>query len=102
MNIQMLFDHLNDIVENYLALDKAQTSTGGIELNAKKMGVDVAKDGKGIEIKYDAAMIAEFQRGNFTGVVPVIMGIQAISSALLILGLSPRKEDEERQKIAGV
>ena len=64
------------------------------------MGLDVAKDGKGVEIKYDAAMVAEFQRGDFTGVVPVIMGIRAIPSALPILGLLPRKEDEQHQELA--
>ena len=82
--------------------DQAQIAPGGIELNAKKMGIDVAKDGKGVEIKYDAAMIAEFERRNFSGVVPVIMSIRAISSALPILGLLPRKEDEKHQELAGV
>jgi len=60
---------------------------GGIDLNAKNMGLDVTKDGKGIEMKFDPAMVAEFQSGNFAGVEGIILRIVPIASPLPILGL---------------
>ena len=91
----MLFDADGDFFLAKLA-DQAQLTPGGIELNSKKMGMDVAKDGRGIEIKYDAAMVAEFERGNFTGVVPEIMSIRAIPSALPILGFEMEPVDDKK------
>jgi hypothetical protein len=60
---------------------------GGIDLNAKNMGLDIAKDGKGIQMKFDPAMVAEFQKGNFAGVEGIILRIVPIQSPLPILGL---------------
>jgi len=65
----------------------ALASPGGIDLNAKNMGLDVTKDGQGIEMKFDPAMVAEFQKGNFTGVEGIILKIVPIQSPLPILGL---------------
>ncbi len=55
---------------------------GGIDLNAKNMGMNVTRDGKGIAMKLDPAMIADFQRGDLTGVVPVILQIVPIQNPL--------------------
>ncbi|MEI8012987.1 MAG: hypothetical protein WCI27_11020, partial [Candidatus Omnitrophota bacterium] len=66
--------------------DKAMTP-GGIDLNARNMGLDVDKDGKGVDMKFDPAMIAEFQQGNFTGVEGIILRIVPLQSPLPILGL---------------
>ncbi len=60
---------------------------GGIALNGKLMDLDVAKDGKGVEMKFDPIMVAEFQRGNFTGVEGVILNIVPMVSPLSLLGL---------------
>lgn len=60
---------------------------GGIDLNAKNMEMDLAKEGKGVEMKLDPAMLAEFQQGNFTGVKGVILSIVAIQNPLAMLGL---------------
>lgn len=60
---------------------------GGIDLNAKNMGLDIAKDGKGIQMKFDPAMVAEFQKGNFSGVEGIILRIVPIQSPLPMLGL---------------
>lgn len=60
---------------------------GGIALNGKLMDLDVAKDGKGVEMKFDPDMVAEFQRGNFTGVEGVILNIVPMVSPLSLLGL---------------
>ncbi|NTV29284.1 MAG: hypothetical protein HGA80_04300 [Candidatus Omnitrophica bacterium] len=71
--------------------DKAMN--GGIDLNAKNMGLDVAKDGKGIEMKFDPAMVAEFQKGNFAGVEGIILRIVPIQSPLPILGLETSRTE---------
>jgi|GEM_PF-3720603 len=62
---------------------------GGIALNARNMALDVAKDGKGIEMQLDPVLVAEFRRGNFSGVVPIIIRIVPLQSPLPMLGLNP-------------
>jgi hypothetical protein len=57
---------------------------GGIDLDAKNMGLDVIRDGKGIEMNFDPAMVAEFQKGNFTGVEGIILRIVPIRNPLMI------------------
>ncbi len=66
---------------------KANVVDGGIDLNAKKMDLDVAKDGKGVAMNFDPAMVAEFRKGNFTGVEGIILKIVPIANPLLLLGL---------------
>jgi hypothetical protein len=70
-------------------------SPGGIDLNAKNLSWDIAKDSKGIDMKFDPAMIAEFQRGDFSGIVPVIISIKPIASALPILGLAGSQSTQQ-------
>ena len=88
---------LQDIVYVDAAMKAAEefVPTGGIDLNARKMGLDVTKDGKGVEIKYDAAMVAEFRRGNFTGVEAFILRITPIQSVLPILGFENPVDDKK-------
>ncbi len=69
------------------AMNVDEVIRGGIDLNAKNMGLDVTKDGNGVEIKFDPAMVAEFQQGDFSGIVPVIIRITPIDNVLPILGL---------------
>ncbi|MBI4309024.1 MAG: hypothetical protein HY591_01700 [Candidatus Omnitrophica bacterium] len=69
---------------------------GGIDLNAKKMGLDVDQEGKSVQVKFDAAMMAEFQQGNFTGVRAVIRRIVPIASPLPILGLEMGPADKKK------
>ncbi|MBF0387833.1 MAG: hypothetical protein HQL20_08260 [Candidatus Omnitrophica bacterium] len=65
----------------------ARQDLGGIDLNARKMGLDVAREGRGINMKFDPAMIAQFQNGDFAGVSGVILRIVPIQDPLLIMGL---------------
>ena len=58
---------------------QSASKNGGIDLNGKKMGLDVVRDDKGVEMKIDPAMIAEFQKGDFTGVEGVILKITPFS-----------------------
>ncbi len=71
---------------------------GGIDLNAGKMELDVAGNGKKLEMKIDPAMVAEFQQGNFSGVVPVIIQITPILNPLMTLGLYVDEVDVQRLK----
>ena len=59
------------------------------------------KSGGGVDIKFNPAMIAQFERGDFKGIVPVITGITPITipGISLLLGL---REDEENEKLAKV
>jgi len=52
------------------------------------MSLDIAKNGKGVEMNVDAAMLAQFRRGDFTGIMPIIINITPITSALPILGMA--------------
>ena len=58
---------------------------GGIDLNSKNMAMSVSGDK--IDIKFDPAMVAQFQRGDFSGVRPQILSITPIASVYPLLGL---------------
>ena len=87
---------LKDRVERHaLEVDEALLSKGGIDLNADKMILDVDKSSTGVDIKFDPAMVAEFEAGDFTGVVPVILQIVPLASPLPLLGMEPAGKEEE-------
>ncbi len=71
------------------AMKANEAFPGGIDLNAKNMSLDVS--GQGIDMKFDPAMVAEFQKGNFTGVEGIILRIVPIQSPLSLFGLEPQK-----------
>ncbi|MFH0754556.1 MAG: hypothetical protein V2A70_08325 [Candidatus Omnitrophota bacterium] len=60
---------------------------GGIDLNTKHMEISIDREGPGVEMSVDPAVVAQFQRGDFTGIVPVIVSIVPVSSALSVLGM---------------
>ena len=75
------------------SLDKAQKMPvakvdGGIDINGKNLTLDVTREGKGIEMKLDPVIVARFERGDFTGVVPVILKVTPLASPLPLLGMS--------------
>ncbi|MBF0522343.1 MAG: hypothetical protein HQL24_04715 [Candidatus Omnitrophica bacterium] len=79
--------------------DKAMATPGGIDLNAKNLDMNVSKEGNGIEIKFDPAMVEQFKRGDFSGIVPVIIRITPIESPFPLLGLEvPREKAIEVSK----
>lgn len=79
--------------------DKAMnfSPTGGIDLNAKNLQMDI--NGEPINLKFDPSMMAQFQRGDFSGVVPVIIQITPIQNPLPLLGINPGKEEEALTKV---
>jgi len=66
---------------------KQPWAQGGIDLNAKNMGLDVTRQGNGVNMNFDPAMAAEFQKGNFAGVEGIILRIVPIQNPLPMLGL---------------
>ncbi|MBF0619317.1 MAG: hypothetical protein HQL19_04035 [Candidatus Omnitrophica bacterium] len=75
--------HLLKIVREYgKPSESAMLTPGGIDLNVRKMSLDISKDGKGVAMSFDPAMVAEFQKGNFTGVAGVILRIVPIQNPL--------------------
>ncbi len=80
-----------------MASDKAalaeSANQGGIDFGADKL--NLKESGGAINIKFDKAMIEQFNRGDFTGVRPVILNVTTIPSVLPLLGLSPGREEEQ-------
>ena len=76
-----------DRIMNVVLGQEAAMTNGGIDLNVKKMGLDVTKEGQGIRMTLDPAMVQQFQSGDFSGVAPVILQITPISGPAAILGL---------------
>jgi hypothetical protein len=64
-----------------------QDTVGGIDLDAGNMSLDVARQGRGIEMKLDPALLAKFRRGDFSGIVPHIVSVTQVASPGLILGI---------------
>ncbi len=71
---------------------------GGIDLNARNMGLEVARDGKGVDMKFDPAMVAEFQKGDFTGVEGIILRIVPLQSPFQALGMEASPAGDELAK----
>jgi len=69
-----------------LAMTPASITNGGIDMTGSKMSMDIANEGKDIQMNLDPAMVAEFRKGNFTGIEGIIIRIVPIDSPLSILG----------------
>ncbi|MBF0330683.1 MAG: GGDEF domain-containing protein [Candidatus Omnitrophica bacterium] len=66
-------------------VDNAALPVGGIDLNARKMGLDIEKVGPGMAMTFDPAMLLKFRSVDFTGVVPVILKVAPIQGLSDIL-----------------
>ncbi len=62
---------------------------GGIDLKTSDLKMNIEKQGKGIQMNLDPALLKQFQSANFTGVVPVIIKITPIIGAMSLLGIDP-------------
>jgi hypothetical protein len=78
----------------------AMEAPGGIDLNAKNFTTTVT--GETIDIQFNPDMVEQFKQGDFKGIAPVIINITPISSILPLLGMSPRREEQEELAAAGV
>ena len=77
--------------------DNNTTSTGGIDLNSRSLQMDI--DGETIDLKFDPAMAAQFQREDFSGVEPIIIQIVPVQNPLALLGVNAGKEEEALAKV---
>ncbi|MFH0753685.1 MAG: hypothetical protein V2A70_03890 [Candidatus Omnitrophota bacterium] len=62
--------------------EQEKMTPGGIDFNAARLGLDIVRDGRRMEMKIDPALMADFQRGDFSGVVPVILQMVPIHNPL--------------------
>jgi len=62
---------------------------GGIDLNPQAMGLDISRNGNGVEMFSDPAMAARLGKGHFGGVIPVILNIMPVHDPLSAFGLNP-------------
>ncbi len=73
------------------------STRGGIDLDRSKMQMNVRKDGQGVEVKFDSAMIERIKREGFDGLEFTIQSIMPVSNLPMLLGL--RKEEERLAQI---
>ncbi len=65
------------------------TGKGGIDLNTAKTDFSVQKEGAGVQMTVDAAMIERIKREGIDSLRPVIHQITPIESIWPILGIPP-------------
>ncbi|MDO8675934.1 MAG: hypothetical protein Q7K71_07495 [Candidatus Omnitrophota bacterium] len=77
------------------------TTPGGIDLNRARMQMNVRKEGQGVQMQFDPAMIERIKRDGFDGLEFQINTIIPITNLPLLLGL---REDEQQghPQLAGV
>ena len=75
--------------------DKAMLSedVGGIDMN----NINVDRQGAGVDIHFDMEAIQPIIDMGIDGFTPVIINITPLNSVLPLLGLQPRREEEEFQ-----
>jgi len=70
---------------------------GGIDLNSRNLQMDI--NGETIDLNFDRAMVVQFQRGDFSGVMPIIIQISPIQNPLSMSVINPGKEEESLTKV---
>jgi len=82
--------------------DKAAVARGGIDLTQNGMNWSIRKDGTGVEMNVDPAMIERIRREGIQSLSPFILRVTPMSTAGIwaMIGLEPPKRQEER--LAGV
>ena len=68
---------------------KAASRKGGIDLNAQNLNWHIRKDGKGVEMAIDPAMLERIRREGIEGLTPVILNISPVVSIWPLVGLAP-------------
>ncbi len=80
--------------------DAAMIETpGGIDLNANNVNWNIRKDGKGVEMNVDPAMIERIKREGIDSLSPVIFRITPVTSIWRLAGLQAPAQAE---RLAGV
>jgi malate synthase len=67
--------------------DKAMTTPGGIDLSTNGMQWKVTKDGRGVEMDINPALVARIQREGINWLSPVIFKVTPVTSVWPLVGL---------------
>ncbi|MBF0489693.1 MAG: hypothetical protein HQL15_03625 [Candidatus Omnitrophica bacterium] len=94
--IKESIDHLENtrIVDNLTqaqptGVDAALVAApGGIDLDRSKMQMNIQKQGEGVQMKFDQAMVARIKQEGFEGLEFKIESIVPVANLLLLLGVS--------------
>jgi len=73
---------LEPIGEQNQSMDSSFKNPGGIDLNTNRMTLE--QSGEKIQFNFNKAMIAQFRRGDFSGITPVIIRISPIEISSLL------------------
>jgi len=72
-------------------LTQTEFTPGGIDLNE----ITVNRQGHGIHIQFSGEALEPYLHPDFKGFMPIIINMTPINSILPLLGLKPRKDEEE-------
>lgn len=90
-----LIPQVTEKAESSDSIDPSQStsveSPGGIDMN----NINVNRQGSGVDIQFDPAMMQDILDRGVDGFVPVIINITPINSVMPLLGLEPRIREEE-------
>lgn len=94
-NVEFMVHHSAGRVfgpDQAMAGDKAVTvpvaTNGGIDLNAEKINWNIRKDGNGVEMNVNPALIERIKREGIESLTPVILRITPITSVWSLIGLA--------------
>lgn len=92
VNQKYKIEYLEDsTVLEALAGSSPISDLGGIDLNR----IDVERQGAGVDIQFDPVDVQMMIDMGITGFAPVIISITPLPSVLPLLGLAPKREEEE-------
>jgi len=96
-HIKDLMDLLKGRLADYAmngSLATTPQNLGGIDLNTQGMDWKIGKDGRGVEMNVDPAMIERIRREGIDSLSPVIFRITPVASIWPLMGLEPPKKEE--------
>ncbi|MBI3602766.1 MAG: hypothetical protein HY209_07745 [Candidatus Omnitrophica bacterium] len=85
---------VSDSTRKDFTMTAKEVTPGGIDLNTSSgMQWKISKDGKGVEMNIDPAMIERFKREGINSLSPVIFRITPITSVWPLVGMEPPKKE---------
>ena len=85
----MTEEKANALVNQAASMVNAAMIKGGIDLNAQKMDWNVRKEGNGVQMNVDSAMIERFKRDGIDTLRPVIFRMTPIENVWAVVGIKP-------------
>jgi hypothetical protein len=84
----------SDSVVNDIKAHIPATTPGGIDLNSRNMQMGIQKEGNGVDMQFDPAMIERIKTEGFDGLEFRIKSIAPAPNLPLLLGLESSKEEK--------